>query len=442
MNTNQKISLFSKWSLLLGNLFEHYDTALFSLLSPFLAPLFFPGKDPLTALILTYAIIPLGMLARPIGSLVIGYIGDTKGRKTALILTLSGMGVVTGCMGLMPTYQQVGFLAPVFLSFGRLLQNFFGAGETMGGAIYLIENSPEQEQDVTSGFYSASTVAGILLASFGVSLLCTLNCIQDYWRLLYFLGCSTAAFACFLRMKTLSGLSDAQILPPSSERGIKFTLKSCWNMRYPLFLIAIAAGFSYASYTLALVMLNGLIPLISSITEAEMLHLNTFLLGMDFLLLPLFGYLANQFSREKMMMSAAASALLTGFPLFWGLQGASLYSVIFIRFILVVIGVWFAAPFHAWAQNLIPRAYRYTVISFAYAIGCQVFGGPSAAISLWLFQKTGWTTSLAWYWMFLGSLTSFLIAKQIDFFKFFKKPLSVTQEVQLDLSLNRTDKGQ
>ncbi len=408
-------SRLSKWSMLLGNLFEHYDTALFSLLSPFLAPLFFPGKDPLTALILTYAIIPLGMMARPIGSLVMGYIGDTKGRKKALILSLSGMAVVTACMGLLPTYQQAGFLAPVLLSLGRIFQNFFGAGETMGGAIYLIENSSGKRQDLTSGFYSASTVAGILLASGGVSILCALDCIQESWRLLYFLGCSTALFACFLRTKV--SFTPPKSIRPPSESSLMFTFKSCWTMRQPLFLIAIAAGFSYASYTLALVMINGFIPLISSVSQAEIVHLNTILLAIDFILLPLFGFLASQFSREKMMMSAGACAFLSGLPLFWGLEGASLYGIILIRLILVVIGVWFSAPFHAWTQNLVPPAHRYTVISFGYAIGCQIFGGPSAAISLWLFQKTGWITSVAWYWMCLGSLISFLIARQMNFFK-------------------------
>src|SRR5262245_113042 len=101
-----QLSPLSKWSMLLGNLFEHYDTALFGLLSPFLAPLFFPGQDPLTALILTYCIIPLGMIARPIGSLIFGYIGDTRGRKEALVLSLMGMAIITTIMGFMPTYQQ------------------------------------------------------------------------------------------------------------------------------------------------------------------------------------------------------------------------------------------------------------------------------------------------------------------------------------------------
>ena len=237
---SSQVSTLSKWSMLLGNLFEHYDAALFSLLSPFLAPLFFPGQDRVTALILTYCIIPLGMIARPIGSLIFGYIGDTHGRKEALVITLTGMAVVTACMGFMPTYQQAGFLAPILLSLGRIFQNFFAAGETIGGALYLIENAPESQKDMTSSYYNASTIAGILIASFGVSILCALNVVEDCWRFLYFFGCSTALFAVMLRMK----MTFHPVPPKSSPSfSLKFVLTTCWKSRHALATIAIAAGF-------------------------------------------------------------------------------------------------------------------------------------------------------------------------------------------------------
>lgn len=134
MITTSRLQL---WNVCLGNLFEHYDTALFGFLSPFLAPLIFPKEEPITALILTYAIIPLGMLARPLGSLVFGFIGDVCGRKHALFLTLAGMSLVSGCIALSPTYAQAGIVAPIIFCLGRILQNFLAAGETMGGAIFL-----------------------------------------------------------------------------------------------------------------------------------------------------------------------------------------------------------------------------------------------------------------------------------------------------------------
>lgn len=403
------IGTLSKCSMLLGNLFEHYDTALFSLLSSFLAPLFFPEEDPLHALILTYCIIPLGMLARPIGSLVFGYIGDTRGRKEALFLSLSGMTIVTGLMAFLPTYHQVGILAPILLSVSRIFQNFFAAGETMGGAIYLIENSPDSQKDMISSLYSSSTIAGILLASAGVSILCAFNIIEEYWRWLYFSGCFTGVFVAFLRVKIPLKLFFVKLKPELPFHSI---LKICWNRRRAVVAIAIASGFSYASYSLSLIMMNGFAPLVSSVSKTEMMHLNTFLLIIDFLFLPLFGMIAKRFSREKMMMLSGAFAMISGFPLFWLLEGASLFNVILIRILLVMIGIWFSAPFHAWSQNLVPSPHRYTVISFGYALGSQLLGGPTAAISLWLFQKTHWIISVGWYWMILGLFASYYVAKQ------------------------------
>lgn len=397
----------SKWSMLLGNLFEHYDTALFSLLSPFLAPLFFSNQDPLTALIFTYALIPLGMLARPFGSLVFGYIGDTWGRKEALVFSLVGMTLVTACMGFMPTYHQAGFLAPLLLFCGRICQNFFAAGEIAGGAIYLIENNPESSSDLTSSFYGASTIAGILLASLGVSILCFFDKVDENWRLLYFLGCLTILVACFLRMN--GSIGGYKTLPASP---FTTTLKTCWKMRKVIITIAIASGFSYASYTLPLVLLNSLVPLISETTHADMMQVNTFLLILDFLLLPFFGFLAHRFSREKMMMLASGLAVATGVPLFWMLSGASFWLIVMVRICLVVIGVSFSAPFYAWSQKLAPAASRYTTISLGYALGTQLLGAPTAAISLWLFQQTNAITTVAWYWMLLGGLSSYLIARQ------------------------------
>lgn len=399
----------SKWSMLLGNLFEHYDTALFSLLSPFLAPLFFPHQDPLTALIYTYCIIPLGMIARPLGSLVFGYIGDKQGRKEALVLSLSGMAITTFSIGFLPIYSQAGMAAPILLSICRIFQNFFASGESMGGAIYLIENTPEEHKDLVSGFFNSSTVGGILCASAAVSLLYAFDVVQEGWRFLYFLGGFTALFIVFLRTKiSLRGL----LIDLSTQVTFRSILSSCLKRWQAVITIAIASGFSYASYTLSLVMMNGFIPLVSSVSQAEMMHLNTFLLGMDFLMLPFFGILATRFSRERMMMLSGFFAMLAGFPLLWLLNEATLITVIVVRFIFVLIGVWFSAPFHAWSQSLVPATHRYSIVSFSYAIGSQIFGGPTAALSLWLFQKTNWIYSVGLYWMILGLLASYCIARQ------------------------------
>jgi MFS transporter, MHS family, proline/betaine transporter len=392
------------WNACLGNLFEHYDTALFGYLSPFLAPLIFPDKEPIVALILTYAMIPLGMLARPIGSLVFGYIGDIYGRKQALFLTLAGMSFVSGCIAFSPTYSQAGVFSPIIFCIGRVVQNFLAAGETMGGAIFLLENSSEKRHDLFSSLYSASTMGGHLLASLGVFLLGYYNLTHSAWRFLYLIGCVTALFGCLIRRSTHTMQSSVKI-PPT----ITNLRKTLWTYRKALVWIMITSGFASATYSIALVLMNGFIPLVSTLSKTEVMKINTFLLVLDFCALPFFGWVATKVPREKLMLSASLGVVLFAVPLILSLKGALLMGVIGVRIAFVVFGVAFFAPFHAWAQQLVPSTCRYAVISLGYALGTQALGSPTAGLALWCFQKTGMMSSVVWYWMFLGFLSSGII---------------------------------
>lgn len=397
------------WSALLGNLFEHYDTALFGLLSPFLAPLFFSDYDPASALILTYGIIPLGMIARPIGSLAFGWLAAHKGRRTALFLSLLGMAGVSGLIALTPTYAQAGLLAPALLCLGRFLQNFFATGEIVGGAMFVLEHTPEKNHDFMSSLYAVTTVSGILLASAAVSLLSFFNVIELGWRVLYLFGGITALFGTLLRRYLPICNEETKLHPKTSLTTI---LKTLWEERRTLLVIAMASGFGYATYSMALVLMNGFVPLISDITKTEIMGLNTILLFLDLLALPVFGLLATKFSRTKMMASAAACGALSGIPLFFLLEGATLLTVFFVRICLVIIGVWFSATFSSWSQKLLPESLRYPIISFGYAVGSQVLGSPTAAISLWLYKTTGVVVCASLYWVVLGAVTCLCILRK------------------------------
>lgn len=393
------------WTTCLGNFFEHYDTALFGLLSPVLAPLIFPKQDPLTALIFTYAIIPLGMIARPLGALVFGYMGDVYGRRQALFLALTGMGCVSGGFALMPTYMQVGVLAPILFCVGRALQNFLSGGETMGGAIFLLEQAPPKRHDWLSGLYNASTMGGHVLASFGVYILSCCSAMDAGWRLLYVFGCITALFGALLRRQGSCAASSATFSGSLSRWG-----GVLWTYRKTVLLIALSSGFSYANYAMILVLMNGLLPFISTITLSEVMEVNSYMLVLDFCALPVFGWLASKVSREKLMLVAALSIAVCAIPLCALLEGVSFMGMIGIRAGLVLLGVAFSAPFHAWVQHLVPAEHRYAVISLGYALGSQMIGGPTAALALWCFQKTGIVSSVSWYWVVLALVSSGIVA--------------------------------
>lgn len=397
-------SLARFWAVCLGNLFEHYDTALYGFLSPFLAPLFFPMQDPLTALILTYAMLPLGMLARPFGALFFGKMGDLQGRERALAFSLFGMALVSLGVALCPNYFQIGILAPIALCIARILQNFLGAGELMGGAIFLLEHSPKEKHDFLSSLYSASTIGGILIASALVFLATHAGSIQQNWRLLYLFGTITALFGCFFRMK----------LPKETSKPFSFplpeTLSTLWKMKRAIGIIALTSGFSYATYSMGLILMNGFIPLITPFTKETMLSLNTLLLLIDFAALPLFGRVASKVGREKLMLYAALLGTVAALPLSLSLVSAGLETIILIRLSFVILGVAFCAPYHAFTQQLVPSSSRYLVLSFGYALGSQVLGGTTSVISLTLFKATGAISSILWYWTLLAAATTLCLA--------------------------------
>lgn len=380
-------------SSIIGNLLDHYDSALFGLLAPFLAPLFFANQDPVTALILTYGMLPLGILTRPLGSLFFGWLGDTFGPKKALSYSLLGMAIVTISMGSLPTYQEIGGLAPSLLALGKAIQSFCAAGETAGGAIVFLEDSPSSKKPLLSSLYDLSSLGGIMIASLLVTL------FHPHWRLLFWLGGITALAGLLLRVGQTSHLKNKPI--------------SCLFIpKQALFSIIIASGFSHVIYSFAFTIMTGFVPLITPFSKTDLMQINTVLLLVDMMLLPCFGYLANKWGKEKIMLFGALFSAITAIPLFLLLDNASFITVIGIRLLFVTSGVAFAAPYYAWAIEQVPTHTRYTVLALGSALGSQLIGAPACMVSLWLYKVSHLTFAPAIYLAFISSLTVILLLKK------------------------------
>lgn len=381
---------------MIGNIFEHYDNALFGLLAPFIAPLFFPEASPISALILTYGLMILGILSKPIGALVFGSIGDRYGRKRALFITLMGMAIVTCLMGCLPTYKTVGPLAPILLALTRFCQSFFSAGETAGGAIFVLEHAEEKEKSFLSSLYDCSSILGLFLASFVVTVMSFKN--ADFWRIPFFLGGVCGICGLVIRLFTEESYTVRKKISVKEHMGM------LWGNRRLIVPILLASGFSYTIYTSIFTLMNGFLPFVSNISRQQASASNTILLLLDLCLLPVFGLLAKKITKERLMMLSAFLIFVLAIPLFSLLQDASLQSAIFVRICLVTIGVAFSAAYHHWAQEQVPQEMRFSLVAMGTALGSQLIGVPSAAISLVLYKQTGLVIAPAFYLMGAATL--------------------------------------
>jgi len=150
-----KTAAASGW---IGSALEYYDFFIYATAASLIFPqLFFPSGNPTVAIIASLATYVVGYVARPIGAFVLGHWGDTHGRKNVLILCMLLMGLSTLSVGLLPTYHQVGLLAPVLLVILRLIQGFAVAGEISGASSMILEHAPFGRR----GFYSSFTLQGV-----------------------------------------------------------------------------------------------------------------------------------------------------------------------------------------------------------------------------------------------------------------------------------------
>ena len=322
-------------------------------------------------------------------------------RKSALYLTLIGMALTTTLMGCIPTYKTAGWIAPSLLALGRLIQNFFASGETTGGSLLILESCPEERRSFYNGLYGCSTILGILVASFGVTVLSFQGSIETTWRILYWIGGITGVLGLFMRFAAVEG----KISP--KPRVSVFPL--IWKYRFQFLMIVFTSGFSYANYYMITSFLNGYLPLIGSITREKAMQANTYILGFDFLLLPLAGILATRFPKERLLLFFGGLICLLAIPLYSFLATAPLMVIMTIRLVFVSFGVGFSVVLAPFYQDLIPAESRYTLIAFGNAIGSQFLGTSACSFSFFLCRQTGWVASPALYLMGLASIAIFTI---------------------------------
>jgi MFS family permease len=308
-----------------GTVFEWYDFYLYAILAPFFAGLFFPPGNQTAALLAAFATYAAGFLVRPFGALIFGRIGDLVGRKYTFLVTIVVMGLSTVFVGMLPTFQTIGYAAPIILVCLRLAQGLALGGEYGGAATYVAEHSPDHRRGYATSWIQTTATVGMLMALV-VILVCRLTMAPATfsnwgWRIAFWLSIPLLAISIYIRLK----LQESPIFLRLKSQGKRspHPIKDSF-FRYPnnkyvgLALLGATAGQGVVWYTgqfYALFFL--LIYLKLDFVSTYSLIGLSLILGTPFFLV--FGALSDKIGRKKIILAGCLIAAATYFPLFRGL---------------------------------------------------------------------------------------------------------------------------
>lgn len=367
-------------ALMCGNLLEYFDFFIFAHFSFLLASKFYPPISPLHDAIIGGLFFAIGFLARPLGGYIFGRMADFKGRRKSLMLSVLGMAIPTLCIGLSPTYAQVGIVAPIALIICRIIQGMCMGGEFTNGGILLIENYGWKRAGTVAGLYNSAAGMGSLLAIACVAIATRPGMPDWSWRVPFILaavlGVVTFYLRSFVRESPLFE-SEAKI---SSGENLK--LLSSQHLRYVCraFCVGAVTGvliwipLNYTSFYMTKIL--G-IPLHTAVkmTVLAVIGHNVFTV--------IFGWLSDKVGIKKIMMAACLIQLICLYPAFVLLHN---HHFALFQLIMILPAAMSYAVVHPLNSFDVPVLIRGRLSGFAFSAGLSIFAGLTPLVTNTLTQ--------------------------------------------------------
>jgi MHS family proline/betaine transporter-like MFS transporter len=386
---------------LIGNVLEWFDFAVYGYFATDIGHQFFPQNSAAAQQLLTFGVFALGFLARPVGSLVLGSVGDRIGRRALLTLSIALMGGATLMLGLLPTYAQIGVAAPLLLMLMRVFQGFSLGGEFTGSMVYTTEKSSPLMRGLVSSSTAAGTTIGFILGSGTAWLVnASLPAVQVHawgWRI-PFIGSVLFLIVGYLLRRGISetaeGLKAAAIRPPLLP-----SLFADWLPIVQTFgIVGMTNAAYYLTFTYAVERRKTLAP-----TDGQTFLLaNTLVLFVVLFSKPLGGWLSDQLGRRRMMLGLNVVMLAVIYVALREMMFGSPTGFVLGQSLMAVpIGMALGLQ-GAMVVEIFPLRTRVTSMSFAYSITLALAGGTAPLVSSWLIDHFGNPLVPAYYIMAYG----------------------------------------
>ena len=391
-----------------GTTIEWYDFFLYGAAAALVFPkVFFPDKDPFVALILSFSTFTVGFLSRPLGGIIFGHLGDRKGRKAALVATLLLMGVSTVLVGLVPTYERIGVMAPLALVVLRILQGI-GVGGEWGGAVLLALETGHRGK---RGFYASCPQAGVplgLLLSTGV-LAAFVGGLSDEaflswgWRIPFLLSAVLIVVGLLIRIWVAESPLFNQL--KDEDRVARTPVVEVLRHNYREILLGAGSrvGENACFYVFALYVLS-YSDTVLDVDESLVLAAIMWGAAGATVTIPLFGFLSDVWSRKGMYLAGNGLLALFAFPYYALLASRSEGQIMLATIVALAV---VHAMLYSVQASLLPELFstrlRYTGASLSYQLAGPVAGGLAPIICLYLAESfPGQYWPLAAYLIFIA----------------------------------------
>src|SRR5437016_12036156 len=382
-----------------GTIIEWYDFYLYATLAPFFAPIFFPSDNPTASLLSAFATYAAGFLVRPFGAVFFGALGDIIGRKYTFLVTISVMGIATVLVGFLPTYAQIGVIAPIVLVLLRLAQGLALGGEYGGAAIYVAEHAPDNKRGLYTSWIQTTATLGFFFALAIILYFRNTMTAADFaaqgWRYPFWISAVLVVIALFIRIR----LRETPLFARLKEQKKVVTGAGNWASEsfsgrkvgtILLVLIGLTAGQGvvwYQGQFQANFFMGTYLKF--SFQQAYPIMLWAVALGTPFFLV--FGWLSDRIGRKVIILAGCLIAAVTYLPIYHAMADAAnvkrdatglitgadpntllLIGLVWIQVIYVTMVY---GPIAAFLVEYFRAKVRYTSLSIPYHFGNGWFGG-------------------------------------------------------------------
>lgn len=392
----------------IGTLVEYYDFGVYGYVATTIAAQFFPTSSPTAGLLSTLAVFAIAFVARPLGSVLFGHIGDRHGRKPALAISVILMAVATFGIGLLPTYASIGVAAPVLLVVMRLAQGLSAGGEASGSAAILAETALPNRRGFLTSATQVGSLFGLLLASAVVGIVnwtLTPEQFNDWgWRVPFLLGILTGLVGLWVRMR----LQEAEAFKRVERAGGVAELPVVEVFRTNSLNILKAFGLTainFAAYYTVFVYLSIYLQTVGTLTRAQATFSTTATIAIAAVTLAFFGLLSDIIGRRIVIGASALGFLVLTIPLFKVMQGDNLVLIVGAQILLGLLEAAIMGAIWAALAELFPTRVRYSGIGIGFNLAGVFVGGSAPYIATWLVQTTGDKTSPAYFLMAVSVIT-------------------------------------